>query len=212
MTRWWLAVTGANRGIGFGLVEKYAQRTDTIIYAGARDPSKATALLELAKSNPNIKPVKVISTDLESNKAVAEQIKKEQGGVDVVIANAGIGSEFGPSASISLDAMREAFEVNTLGPLMLFQQVKQILRGEEPKFFTSSTILASLATKFGMPDVAYGTSKTAVNACAPALSSLMLLMVLMAALHLQRAQAHPRGEPRHHRGCTSSRVSTYVRG
>ena len=147
------------------MVQKFAAKhSDAIIYAGARHPSKATALLELAKSNPNIKPVKVISTDLESNKAVAEQIKKEQGGVDVVVANAGIASAYGPCATISLDDMREHFEVNTLGPLMLFQQVKPILRGEQPKFLTISTILASLATKFGMPDVPYGTSKTAVNA------------------------------------------------
>ena len=161
------AVSGANRGIGLGMVQKFAAKhSDAIIYAGARDPSKATALQELAKGNPNVKPVKLISTDLETNKSVADQIKQEQGGVDVVIANAGIAKfeTFTKTADISLETMREHFEVNTLGPLVLFQQVNPILRGER-KFVTISTILASLATDFGMPmtDVPYGVSKTAVN-------------------------------------------------
>lgn len=135
------------------------------MYAGARDVSNATELHELARSHANVKPVKLISTDLATNKAVAEQIKTEHGHLDVVVANAGVGHSFGSARDISLDAMRDHVEINTLGPLMLFQQVAPLLTGDKPTFTVVSTSLASLSTKGTLPDIGYATSKTAVNMC-----------------------------------------------
>jgi norsolorinic acid ketoreductase len=61
-----------------------------IIFAGARDPTKATELNELAKKHPNnIHIVKLVADDAESNKAAVEEVKKVTDRLDVVVANAG---------------------------------------------------------------------------------------------------------------------------
>jgi norsolorinic acid ketoreductase len=88
-------VSGANRGIGFGLVSTLLQRPEVKVYAGARDPSKATALSKLAsKSNGKLAVVKLSSTSVEDAQAVAETIRKTDGRLDVVIANAGESCHF----------------------------------------------------------------------------------------------------------------------
>ena len=84
------AVSGANRGIGLELVYNILKRQpDAVIFAGARDPSSAKELKELASENPNVHLIKVIADDEESNKQAVEKIKKVTDRLDVVVANAG---------------------------------------------------------------------------------------------------------------------------
>ena len=60
------------------------------MYAGARDPSKATELEELSKEYPGrIAIVKFVSADAKGNAQLAKIIKEKHGRVDTVIANAG---------------------------------------------------------------------------------------------------------------------------
>jgi NAD(P)-dependent dehydrogenase (short-subunit alcohol dehydrogenase family) len=60
------------------------------VFAGARDPKSATALHDLVREFPGrVHVVKLVSSDLEGNKAVAREIEEKYGRVDVVIANAG---------------------------------------------------------------------------------------------------------------------------
>ncbi|GAA6040950.1 hypothetical protein JCM8097_003204 [Rhodosporidiobolus ruineniae] len=156
-------ISGANRGIGFEIVKQLASRPDTLVFAGARDPSKADALNTLAKEKGNVEVVKLSSTSEEEAAAVAKAIEEKAGKVDVVFANAGVANSYGPLLSQSPQAFREHFEVNTLGPLILFQQTYPVLaKSSKPKFLvTSSTIGSSTAAHF--PAAAYGTSKAAVN-------------------------------------------------
>jgi NADP-dependent 3-hydroxy acid dehydrogenase YdfG len=61
-----------------------------VVFAGARDPSKALDLQSLAKDNADkLHVVRLISADEANNKDVAEEIKASVGRLDVVIANAG---------------------------------------------------------------------------------------------------------------------------
>lgn len=58
---------GATRGIGLALVERLAQDESRIIYAGARNLEKASALKELeAKSNGRIIVVQLDPTNQDS--------------------------------------------------------------------------------------------------------------------------------------------------
>jgi NAD(P)-dependent dehydrogenase (short-subunit alcohol dehydrogenase family) len=83
-----LLVSGANRGIGYGLVATIAARPNTIIFAGARDPA-AQSLKELAAKHSNVHPVKLTSGDKADNEAAIAEIQKTAGRLDVIIANAG---------------------------------------------------------------------------------------------------------------------------
>ena len=67
-----------------------ASHPDAFVYAGARDPSSATELEELAKKYPGrIAIVKCVSADAAGNAELAKLIKEKHGRVDTVIANAG---------------------------------------------------------------------------------------------------------------------------
>jgi NAD(P)-dependent dehydrogenase (short-subunit alcohol dehydrogenase family) len=71
-------------------VKSLLARSNTVIFAGARDPSKAMDLQALEKEHPGkLHIVKLTSTNEVENKAAAEHIKSVIGRLDVVIANAG---------------------------------------------------------------------------------------------------------------------------
>jgi hypothetical protein len=101
-------VSGANRGIGdgtfpgrtpklmltsmlpgLGLVKAIATRPDTVVFAGARNPSSASELDELAKTQKNVHVLKLTSCDEADNRAAVAEIKRTAGALHVVIANAG---------------------------------------------------------------------------------------------------------------------------
>ena len=65
-------ISGANRGIGFSMVQQLAAKSGVKIIATARDPTSATALNELAKANLQVKVVQLDVSDEESIKKAAK--------------------------------------------------------------------------------------------------------------------------------------------
>jgi len=115
-------VSGANRGIGLALVTQLAVREGTVVFAGARNLNQAQELQALAAKYPGkIHLVKLTSADQCDNAEAIVEIKETAGRVDVVIASAEISGSFYPTVEVPLDGMWEHFEVNVLGPLVLFQ-------------------------------------------------------------------------------------------
>ncbi|KAI5475751.1 short-chain dehydrogenase/reductase SDR family protein [Pseudohyphozyma bogoriensis] len=160
-------ISGTNRGLGFEYASAYAARPNTVVYAGARDPEHATALQELANKHDGvIKIVKLSSTSVEEAQAAAALIEKEQGKIDVVIANAGFSKDNSPVASVPLEAVREHYETNALGPLILFQATHALLAKSDsgaPKFVLISSIAGSKGVNYDAPLTSYGSSKAAAN-------------------------------------------------
>ncbi|KII86764.1 hypothetical protein PLICRDRAFT_43431 [Plicaturopsis crispa FD-325 SS-3] len=160
-------ISGANRGIGLGLVTLLAHREDVVIFAGARNPSAADSLQALAKQYPGkVHIVKLTSGDKDENAAAAAFVEKTAGRLDVVIANAAIGKYIGPVHETPAQELRDHFEVNVVGTHVLFQAVYPLLKtGPAPKFVVISTIAGSVTIgptiPFGM--YAYGSSKAALN-------------------------------------------------
>lgn len=83
-----VVVSGANRGIGYGLASTLAARPNVIVFAGARDAAAQT-LTDLAAKRPNVHPVQLNSGNTADNAAAIAHIKKIAGQLDVIIANAG---------------------------------------------------------------------------------------------------------------------------
>ena len=148
-------ISGANRGIGLGFVEALAKRPNTVIYAGVRDLNNATALQKLNLSTKNIHIVKLDSVSESDAKAAAEKIEKTSGYVDVVIANAGIANYQGPLVTTPIKEIRDHYEVNVVGPLILFQALYPLLKKSKlgaPKFVVISTALASIGNLYARAD------------------------------------------------------------
>ncbi|KZO92385.1 NAD(P)-binding protein [Calocera viscosa TUFC12733] len=162
-------VSGANRGIGLELVTQLSVRENVVVFAGARNPSTATALRALESKFPSkVHVTKLTSADEAENKAAIATIKELVGRLDVVIANAGVfGNSTLLSEQVSLDVMRETFEVNVLGPLVLFQAAWRLLKAstDSPKFIVVSSAAGSIeiGSRFPIQFLPYGTSKAAVN-------------------------------------------------
>ncbi|KAL1756797.1 hypothetical protein FB107DRAFT_273618 [Schizophyllum commune] len=160
-------VTGANRGIGLAIVTALSVRPDAVVFAGARDPGRASDLNALARAHPDrVHVIKVVSADKETNAAAIEEVKRVIGRLDVVIANAGISDSYEPALEVPTEGMNRHLEVNTNGPLVLFQAACPLLRGStNPKFVTVSSGLGSiaLAGELSVNMYAYGASKAAVN-------------------------------------------------
>lgn len=86
--------------------------------------------------------------------------------IDVVIANAGISKYYGPATATPLIEVREHFEVNVVGTLILFQAAWPLLKASlQPIFMALSTGVASIGDmeSLPLPTTAYGMSKVAVN-------------------------------------------------
>ncbi|KAI5211463.1 hypothetical protein AUEXF2481DRAFT_76477 [Aureobasidium subglaciale EXF-2481] len=101
--------------------------------------------------------------------ATVETVKNCHGydHVDVVIANSGISDCYASAAETPLEALRNHFEVNILGPLALLQSfIPLLLRASKSKYVAMSTGVASLSDMGAtalMPVTTYVASKAAVN-------------------------------------------------
>ncbi|KAI8808541.1 short-chain dehydrogenase [Cladochytrium replicatum] len=163
-------VSGANRGIGFGLIEALLKRPKTVVIAAIRDaskPSPALSELQLA-SGSRLIIVKIESASESDPFTAVEDLNSIHGidHIDVVIANAGIAEQGGPISSITTKSLREHWEINTLGPLLLFQATWPLLQKSKerhPKFIGISTLLSSVGMDQSFPATAYGSSKAAFN-------------------------------------------------
>ncbi|KAJ7769958.1 NAD(P)-binding protein [Mycena metata] len=160
-------ISGANRGIGLALVQEIARKhPDAIVYAGTRNPSTSKDLNDFAAgSSGKVRPVKLVSSDVENNKTVAEQIEKEVGHIDTVIPNAAIADFVGPVIDTPAEEVRRHYEVNFVGTLILFQATYKLLKAsQKPKFVPISAGGAS--SKYAgltVAIMAYLSSKVALN-------------------------------------------------
>lgn len=141
-----------------------ASRPHDIVFAGARNPSKATALQKLAAENPNVHIVKLDSTSVADVQAAAQTVEKVSGGLDIVIANAGTGENWDKLIDVDPQSLVDHFKVNTVGPLILFQGLYPVLlKRQTRKFITVSSSVAGITDMLKPTSTAYGTSKAALN-------------------------------------------------
>ncbi|TRM57904.1 hypothetical protein BD626DRAFT_438812 [Schizophyllum amplum] len=131
-------VSGANRGIGLEFINTLARRPNTIVFAGARNPSVAIDLNTLAAKYPDrVHVVQLVSGEKEGNARVIEKIKQTAGRLDVVIANAGICQWMGPLVEAPAETMTEHFNVNVVGTLVLFQAAYSLMKASPTKKFVA---------------------------------------------------------------------------
>lgn len=164
-------ITGASRGIGKALVETFIARPNTTVIAAVRDPSAASSKsLNSLRKGPSSELIIIAldsSDESGASKAVSElQSKHSISHIDVVIANAGISEDFSPIAKMPLASLKKHVEVNSYGPVTLFQAVLPLLeKSKQQKFVGVGSPLGSIG---GMdqrpyPMSAYGMSKALLH-------------------------------------------------
>ena len=157
-------ITGANKGLGHETARRLIAAGHTV-YVGARDIERGTA----AAAGLGARFVQLDVTDDASVAAAAATIEAE-GGLDVLVNNAGIEvrspeGEIIGAADLTADVMREVFETNVFGVVRVTHAFLPLLeRSAAPVVVNVSSSLASLAQAGkGYPGGAYPASKTTVN-------------------------------------------------
>ena len=121
MTRKTVLITGASAGIGKETAKQLAANGYTV-YTAARRVEKMDDLKALG-----CVPLKMDITREKDIASVVERIREEQGGVDILINNAGFGTQ-GSIEETSLEDARYQFDVNLFGLARLTQLVLPYMR------------------------------------------------------------------------------------
>ncbi|MDQ3618040.1 MAG: SDR family oxidoreductase [Pseudomonadota bacterium] len=155
-------ITGANRGIGLALTERFTARGDHVI-AVCRRSSEA-----LEKTGARVE-AGVDVTDGEALAALAQRLGDIH--IDTLVLNAGIlGREaLGSIDEAGFDNIRRQFEVNAVGPLRVAQALLGQL-GDGSRIGIVTSRMGSVADNESGGRYGYRASKAAVNAIGKSLA------------------------------------------
>ncbi|KAK0641684.1 hypothetical protein B0T16DRAFT_380607 [Cercophora newfieldiana] len=164
-----ILITGGNRGLGLGLVEKFLLRPNHTVIAANRDPTHPTsqALADLPKGDGS--KLIVIKYDAATEQGAIDAVNQIQDyGVehlDIVVANAAIVKHYPLVKDARRDEMLEHYQVNVLGPVALYQATRDLLQKSpsgKPIFAFMGSGAGALGRQPPVPNALYGASKSAV--------------------------------------------------
>jgi NAD(P)-dependent dehydrogenase (short-subunit alcohol dehydrogenase family) len=166
-----ILVTGANTGIGYDTVHYLAKddaRNHVIL--GARNEERGSDALKKLQAMALKGSISFLKLDVASDESIAAAVKEVEANfdhLDVLVNNAGI---FVPGPTTRA-AMRETFEVNTFGPVLLTDALAPLLKkSKDPRVINVSSGLGSIGARLDSSDTfyehpgeAYRMSKAALN-------------------------------------------------
>lgn len=145
-------ITGANRGLGKALAERYLARDNHTVVAAVRDPDHPTAktLADLpAGRNSRLVVVKIDSTaEADALEAVGSLSSRGIDRLDLVIANAGVAQTFPSVSELKVADLQRHIEPNVFGVVWLFQAALPLLRrSDKPKWITMGSSAGQLEVR-----------------------------------------------------------------
>ena len=151
-------VTGGNSGIGLATAQQFAEEGAFVYITGRREPELQAALKTLNGRGTAVQGDVSVLADLDR---LYDQIRVEQGKLDIVFANAGSG-QFAPLGEITEEHFDSQYAVNVKGLLFTVQKALPLLnRG------SSIVLNASIAASNGIGNLSvYSSTKAAVRSFA----------------------------------------------
>ncbi len=163
MEKKYIIVTGVNRGLGLGVLEKLSTQSDAQVIGTVRDLKKAPKM-----DFPNIQ---FLECELESEESRLKFIQKAQKlfpRTDILVNNAGVflddqdGADEGALKG-NLKSIRSSFEVNTVAPFQFIQAfLPTMIKNNYGRIVNVSSGMGQLS-EMGGGYPAYRMSKTALN-------------------------------------------------
>ncbi|UFR05819.1 SDR family oxidoreductase [Streptomyces sp. Go40/10] len=199
-------VTGASRGIGYGVAEALVARGDRVCITGRGEDALKEAAEQLGAER--VIAVAGKAHDLNHQAEVVERTMAAFGRVDFLVNNAGTNPVFGPIADLDLDVARKVFETNVISALGFAQKTWHAWQKDNGGAIVNIASVAGLAPS---PFIgAYGVSKAAminltqqlahefaprvrVNAIAPAVVKTKFAQALYEGREEEAAAAYPLG-------------------
>jgi NAD(P)-dependent dehydrogenase (short-subunit alcohol dehydrogenase family) len=148
-------VTGAARGIGFGIAQEFVEAGATVVITDRKQSAVDAAVDALG---PQSSGLVADVTNLEAVEAMYAEVESQHGHLDAVVANAGVGDS-APLGSIAEHQFDFIFGVNAKGVLFTVQAALPLL----PRGGTA-VIVGSTTSVQALPGMSlYGGSKAAVR-------------------------------------------------
>lgn len=148
-------VTGAARGVGFGIAQEFIDEGATVVVA---DLERGPVEEAVAALGPKSSGETVDVTSLASTEAMYANVIERHGRLDAVVANAGVGDS-APLGSITEQQFDFIFGVNAKGVLFTVQAALPVI-SEEGTF----VVIGSTASTQAGPSMSlYGGSKAAIR-------------------------------------------------
>jgi NAD(P)-dependent dehydrogenase (short-subunit alcohol dehydrogenase family) len=152
-------VTGASRGIGFAIAQRFVAQGVRVAVTGRDADALEAAVKELGGPEVAL-GVAGKGDDPAHRAAVVDAVRERFGPVTTLINNIGINPAYGPLATLDLNAARKMAEVNLIGTLGWIQEA---LRGGLAETGGSVVNISSVSGVRPAPGIAfYGTTKAAL--------------------------------------------------
>ncbi|MGX1472993.1 UNVERIFIED_CONTAM: NAD(P)-dependent dehydrogenase (short-subunit alcohol dehydrogenase family) [Streptomyces canus] len=197
-------ITGASRGIGYGIAEALVARGDRVVITGRTEDSLKEAVEQLGAERAVYVAGK--AHDEAHQAAAVERAMEDFGRVDYLINNAGTNPVFGPIADLDLGVARKVFETNVISALGFAQKTWHAWQKDNGGAIVNIASVAGIAPS---PFIAaYGVSKAAlinltqqlahefapgvrVNAIAPAVVKTKFASALYEGREAEAAASYP---------------------
>lgn len=124
-----VVITGANRGIGLGLVREFLKRNEVKkVFATARDPDDAQELNAIEDHRLTVVKMDVLCDD--SIKAAVDQVDSalNGGGLNLLINNAGVLIGYFWNEDPDRKKIEDTLNANTVGPMLVTHYFLPLLR------------------------------------------------------------------------------------
>ncbi|MCF0086399.1 MULTISPECIES: SDR family oxidoreductase [unclassified Streptomyces] len=199
-------ITGASRGIGYGVAEALVARGDRVCITGRNEDALKAAVEALGADR--VIGVAGKAHDEEHQAVAVARTMEAFGRVDHLVNNAGTNPVFGAIADLDLNVVRKIFETNVLSALGFAQRTWHAWQKENGGAIVN---IASVAGLSASPFIgAYGVSKAAVinltqqlahefaptvrvNAIAPAVVKTKFAQALYEGREAEAAASYPLG-------------------
>ncbi|MDT3399288.1 SDR family oxidoreductase [Streptomyces sp. B1866] len=199
-------ITGASRGIGYGIAEALVARGDRVCITGRGEDALQEAVGRLGADRAI--GVAGKAHDAEHRQTAVERTMEAFGRVDYLVNNAGTNPVFGPIADLDLDVVRKIYETNVVSALGFAQLTWKAWQRDNGGAIVN---VASVGGLTASPFIAaYGMSKAAmvnltlqlahefapavrVNAIAPAVVKTRFAQALYEGREAEVAASYPLG-------------------
>jgi NAD(P)-dependent dehydrogenase (short-subunit alcohol dehydrogenase family) len=148
-------ITGGATGIGRAAAKRFIEEGAFVFIFGRRQEALDAAVADLG---PNARAVKGSVSDLADLDRLYAAVKAERGTLDIVLANAGVGSQL-PLGEITAEHIDEIFDTNVKGSIFTVQKALPLMGQGGSIVLTGSSAGTTGAPAFS----AYGASKAAVR-------------------------------------------------
>jgi NAD(P)-dependent dehydrogenase (short-subunit alcohol dehydrogenase family) len=128
-------VTGGSSGIGLGIAKRFASEGALVYITGRRQSQLDSAVATIGDRATGVRGDASSLADLDM---LYQRIESEQGHIDVLVANAGVG-EPAPLGCITEEQFDKTFNVNVKGVLFTVQKALPLLSSGATVIITGST-------------------------------------------------------------------------